>query len=87
MSTIRGTRRPQKDRDAEGAARWLDLRCHRSMYSYQFKTALQMALQNPREAVTYLSYSCSGATTGEIINERASAIEGGAAGLIHNSTL
>lgn len=76
-AAVKGTRRPQKDRDAEGDARWLDRRCHRSMYSYQFKTALQMALSNPQEAVTFVSYSCSGATTGEIINKRGNAIEGG----------
>ncbi|HEY0171087.1 MAG TPA: hypothetical protein VGB98_08685 [Pyrinomonadaceae bacterium] len=76
-AAVKGTQRPRKDRDAEGAARWLDLRCHRSMYSYQFKTALQMALRNPREAVTFVSYSCSGAVTDEIIDKWASAIERG----------
>lgn len=76
-AAVRGTRRPQKDRDAEGEARWLDRRCHRSMYSYQFKTALQMALTNPQEAVTFVSYSCSGATTDEIISKKGDSIEGG----------
>ena len=72
---IRGTQQPQKDGGEDGQASWLDRRCHRSMYSYQFKTALQMALANPREAVTYVSYSCSGATTGQIINKRGRARE------------
>lgn len=45
---------------------WLDRRCHRSMYSYQFKTALHMALINPKQAVTFVSYACSGATTDNI---------------------
>lgn len=76
---IRGTRHPRKDGEG-GQARWLDDRCHRSMYSYQFKTALQMALSNPQEAVTYVSYSCSGATTDEIIDKWAKAKEKGEAG-------
>jgi hypothetical protein len=61
-------RNPQRDRD--GAAGWLDERCHRSMYSYQFKTALRMALENPREAVTFVSFSCSGAVTPELIDKQ-----------------
>jgi hypothetical protein len=66
---------PRKDKDTEVG--WLDRRCHRSMYSYQFKTALHLALANPREAITYVSYSCSGATTGEIFESKQKAIEGG----------
>lgn len=74
LFTLRLKIAPRKDGDPDVG--WLDRRCHRSMYSYQFKTALQLALANPREAVTYVSYSCSGATTGEIINEKQKAIEG-----------
>lgn len=47
--------------DASGQARWLDEPCHRSLYSYQMRAALQMALENPHGAVTYLGYACSGA--------------------------
>lgn len=65
---LRVRRNPQKDKNAP--ASWLDLGCHRSMYSYQFKTALQMALNNPKEAITFVSYACSGATTDNIIGER-----------------
>ena len=61
------TRTPQKDEDSTVA--WLDPRCHRSMYSYQFKTALQLALDNPKQAITFVSYSCSGAVTDNIISE------------------
>jgi hypothetical protein len=64
---------PQKDKEAV----WLDRRCHRSMYSYQFKTALQLALANPQQAITYVSFSCSGAVTDEIINKKQKAAEGG----------
>lgn len=65
--TLRIRRVPQRDWDGDG--QWLDWRCHRSMYSYQFKTALMMALANRRQAVTYVSYACSGATTDNIIDK------------------
>jgi hypothetical protein len=65
---------PAKDGDTE--AGWLERRCHRSMYSYQFKTALQFALTNPQKAVTFVTYSCSGATTGNIIDDKQSPKEG-----------
>lgn len=66
---------PRKDKDTEVG--WLDRRCHRSMYSYQFKTALHLALANPQEAITYVSYSCSGATTDNIIDRKQKPNEGG----------
>lgn len=70
-----GVRRaPRKDRDSEVG--WLDSRCHRSMYSYQFKTALRLALDDPRRAVTYVSFSCSGAETDHMIGKEQSAQEG-----------
>ena len=59
---------PRRDKNSDAA--WLDARCHRSMYSYQFKTALQLALSNPKEAVTYVSFSCSGAVTEEITSKK-----------------
>jgi hypothetical protein len=65
---------PRKDRGSKVV--WLDQRCHRSMYSYQFKTALQLALANPREAITYVSFSCSGATTDDIISKKQGPREG-----------
>ncbi len=43
------------------SAQWLDRLCHRSLYSYQLRAALQVALENPQGAVTYLGYACSGA--------------------------
>jgi lysophospholipase L1-like esterase len=48
--------------DDGGSARWLDEPCHRSLYSYQMRAALQAALENPHGAVTYLGYACSGAS-------------------------
>jgi hypothetical protein len=68
------TRSPQSDDKTETA--WLDRRCHRSMYSYQFKTALQLALANPQEAITYVTYSCAGATTDQIIDAEEKPNEG-----------
>ena len=36
--------------------------CHRSLYSYQTRTALALAVQYPHIAVTYLPLACTGAT-------------------------
>ena len=42
-------------------AQWLSEQCHRSLYSHQFRAALQIALEQPHVNVTYLGYACSGA--------------------------
>jgi hypothetical protein len=42
-------------------ARWLDQACHRSLYSQQLRAALQLAIENPKRAVTFLHLACSGA--------------------------
>ncbi len=42
-------------------ATWLDQACHRSLYSHQMRTALQLAVENPHRAVTYAGFACSGA--------------------------
>ncbi len=44
-----------------GSAQWLDRLCHRSLYSYQLRAALQVAIEHPHGSVTYLGYACSGA--------------------------
>ena len=36
--------------------------CHRSLYSYQLRTALALAVENPHVAVTFLPLACTGAT-------------------------
>ncbi len=41
--------------------RWLDQACHRSLYSHQLRAALQLAIEQPDRAVTFVSYACSGA--------------------------
>src|SRR4030081_1616333 len=44
------------------SALWLNAACHRSLYSYQTRTALALAVQYPHIAVTYLPLACNGAT-------------------------
>ena len=41
-------------------ARWLDQACHRSLYSHQLRAALQLAVEEPHRAVTFVGVSCSG---------------------------
>ena len=48
--------------DASGSAVWSDDLCHRSLYGQLLRAALQIAVENPHAAVTYLDYSCSGAS-------------------------
>lgn len=43
-------------------ALWFNSACHRSLYSYQTRTALALAVQYPHIAVTYLPLACTGAT-------------------------
>lgn len=40
---------------------WSDLACHRSLYSHQFRAALQLGIEDPHRAVTYVGVACSGA--------------------------
>lgn len=40
---------------------WLDQACHRSVYSHQLRTALQLSVEDPHRAVTFLGLACSGA--------------------------
>jgi lysophospholipase L1-like esterase len=42
-------------------ARWIDTACHRSLYSHQLRAALQLAVEDPHRAVTFVGLSCSGA--------------------------
>ena len=44
------------------AARWMSAACHRSLYGYQLRTALALATENRRMAVTFLPLACTGAT-------------------------
>jgi hypothetical protein len=46
---------------AHGAL-WFNPACHRSLYSYQTRMALALAVDYPHIAVTYLPLACTGAT-------------------------
>jgi hypothetical protein len=52
----------RKQNNAGGGAVWTDELCHRSLYGQQLRAALQIAVENPQAAVTFLDYSCSGAS-------------------------
>lgn len=43
-------------------ALWFNAACHRSLYSYQTRTALALAIRYPHIAVTYLPLACTGAS-------------------------
>ncbi len=42
-------------------AGWMSAACHQSLYSYQVRTALSLAIENPHAAVTYIPLGCTGA--------------------------
>jgi hypothetical protein len=44
------------------SARWLSSACHRSLYGYQLRAALGLAIENPHVAVTFIPLACTGAT-------------------------
>jgi hypothetical protein len=44
------------------SALWFNASCHRSLYSYQTRTALALAIRYPHIAVTYLPLACTGAS-------------------------
>jgi lysophospholipase L1-like esterase len=59
-----GSWRAIGDRDfIEENARWQSQACHRSLYSHQLRVALQLAVEDPHRAVTFVGVACSGAET------------------------
>ena len=44
------------------SARWMSGPCHRSLYGYQMRAALALAVENPHLAVTFIPLGCTGAT-------------------------
>jgi hypothetical protein len=46
---------------AHHSARWMSPACHRSLYSYQVRTTLALAAEQPHIAVTFLPLACTGA--------------------------
>jgi hypothetical protein len=60
-----GPSSPTASRDwARHGARWMNPACHRSLYSYQVRTMLALAIEQPHIAVTLLPLACTGATIG-----------------------
>ena len=49
---------------ARHGARWMSPACHRSLYSYQVRTMLALAIEQPHLAVTLVPLACTGATIG-----------------------
>jgi hypothetical protein len=47
---------------ARHGARWMSPPCHRSLYSYQVRTTLALAIEQPHIAVTLVPIACTGAT-------------------------
>ena len=47
---------------ARHGARWMSPGCHRSLYSYQMRTSLALAIEQPHIAVTLVPLACTGAT-------------------------
>jgi len=41
--------------------RWLSQACHRSLYAYSTRVAIQLAIENPHRAITYANFACAGA--------------------------
>lgn len=56
------------------SAFWSSQPCHRSLYSHQLRVALQLALEDPQRAITFLGYSCTGAevTNGLLFRDKGS---------------
>jgi hypothetical protein len=57
------------------AAGWLYAPCHRSLYSYQTRAALALAVQNPDISVTFIPLGCTGATVKNVEYEPQNARE------------
>ena len=49
---------------ARHGARWMNPACHRSLYSYQVRTSLALAIEQPHLAVTLVPLACTGASIG-----------------------
>jgi hypothetical protein len=56
-----GTAKWDGDWNRYGAG-WISPACHRSLYSYQTRAALALAVENAHAAVTYVPLACTGAT-------------------------
>jgi len=57
--------RDQRDAWELANAKWLFAPCHRSLYGYQSRAAIALAIENPSLSVTYYPLGCTGATIRE----------------------
>jgi hypothetical protein len=64
------------------SARWMSAACHGSLYGYQLRAALALAVETPHAAVTFLPLACTGATiaTGLLNGQRARELNCGSGG-------
>jgi hypothetical protein len=53
----------------DGYAKWVDRKCHRSLYSPQARAAIRFSQMDPHRAVTFLGFACSGAEVPQLIDE------------------
>lgn len=60
-------------------AGWIGPGCHLSMYGYQMRTALELAVEYPHGAVTFIPLGCSGASieSGLLAEQRATDVDCG----------
>jgi hypothetical protein len=58
-------------------AGWISPGCHRSLYGYQIRTALELAVEYPHIAVTFIPLGCSGASieSGLLAEQRATDVD------------
>jgi hypothetical protein len=67
---------------ARRGAGWMSAACHRSLYSYQVRTMLALAVETPHIAVTFVPLACTGAEieTGLLSGQRAREVTCGGRG-------
>lgn len=65
----------QRDRWDAASARWMFAPCHRSLYSYQARAALALAIENPAISVTFVPLGCTGAEIPDLISREQDARE------------
>jgi lysophospholipase L1-like esterase len=73
---------------AQLSAHWMNAACHRSLYGYQLRAALALAIENPHIAVTFLPLACTGATIADGLfnGQRTRELNCGAAGACPTAT-
>ena len=52
------------------STKWLDKKCHRSLFSWQSLVAARLAIEDPHRSVTFVGYACSGAETRHLFRNK-----------------